>query len=99
MAASALVAVPEPAGARPSDPIGAIDPATITAVSLALPAGETAMTITARTDQAIGPVTTTGPVPAYVVAGARTVPRRRPVADQPTPKAGTVVKNFWRFDP
>ena len=99
MAASALVAVPEPAGARPSGPAGSIDPASITAVSLALPSGDTAMATSTMLDSAMGPVDRPGPEPAYLVAGRRTVPKARPGARQPSAKLGVVVKNFWRFDP
>ena len=99
MAASALVAVPEPAGARPKGPAGAIDPASITAVSLALPSGRTATATTPTPDTALGSVDRPGPEPAYLVAGSRTVPRHRPSVSQPAPELGVVVKNFWRFDP
>jgi hypothetical protein len=98
MAASALVAVPEPAGARPRATAGAIDPATISAVALALPPGVTAMA-TSTKDLATDPVVRPGPEPAYLVPGQRTVPTGRPRPDQPEPKVRVVVKNFWRFDP
>ena len=99
MAASALVAVPEPAGARPSAPAGTIDPATISAVTIALPSGATAMAASSTRDSAPGPDVRSGPESAYVVAGARAVPRGRPSVHQPTSRAGFVTKNPWRFDP
>jgi rare lipoprotein A (peptidoglycan hydrolase) len=99
MAASALVAVPEPAGALPKGTAGAIDPATVSAVALALPSGETAMSTRTTKDLATDPVVRQGSEPAYLVPGRHTVPTGRPRPDQPAPKAGVVVKNFWRFDP
>ena len=98
MAASALVAVPEPAGARPKGTAGAIDPATISAVAFALPSDRTAMA-TPTKDVATDPGVEPGPEPAYLVAGQRTVPSGRPGVNQPEPKVGVLVKNFWRFDP
>ena len=99
MAASALVAVPEPAGARPTGPAGTIDPATLTAVSIALPSGDAAMATTTIIDTAPGTVDRRAPDAAYLVPGERAAPRGRPSVTQPAPKAGVFVKNFWRFDP
>jgi hypothetical protein len=99
MAASALVAVPEPVDSRPSSATRSIDPATITAVSLALPTGHAATATTTTPDLALGPADRPGPGPAYLEPGAPRTPRARPVAHQPAVRAGAFVKNFWRFDP
>jgi hypothetical protein len=98
MAASALVAVPEPAGARPTGSAGTIDPATLTAVSLALPSGHAAMA-TPTTDPAPPPAARSGAASPHVVAGVPAVPSRRPTVELPSVRAGVFVKNFWRFDP
>lgn len=99
MAASALVAVPEPAASRPSSAAKPIDPAHLTAVAIALPPGDAATATTSTTDLASGPAERPGPAAAYVEPGARSVPVHRSAAVQPVPRAGVVVKNDWRFDP
>ncbi len=98
MAASALVAVPEPAGSRSPSSARAIEPATLTAVSIALPAGSPATTIP-PIDSATGSAGRLGADSAFVEPGARTAPSARPRAAQPAPRAAVFVKNYWRFDP
>jgi len=96
MAASALVAAPGPASSRPSSASRSIDPATLTAVSLVLPA--TAATSITTLDIATGPAERLGPATALVEAGNAAVPRARRSVRQPGVTAGSVNKNFWRFD-
>lgn len=98
MAASALVAVPEPAGSRAPSAARTIAPATLTAVSIALPAGSTAMAIP-DDDLATGSAERLGPASAFTEPGAPTTPVSRPAAAQPAARAFVIVKNFWRFDP
>jgi rare lipoprotein A (peptidoglycan hydrolase) len=98
MAASALVAVPEPAGSRAPSPARTIAPATLTAVSIPLPAGSTAMAIRPH-DTATGPSARQGPASSFVEPGARTTPAKRPAAVLPALKPGVFLKNYWRFDP
>ncbi|MEO5964649.1 MAG: septal ring lytic transglycosylase RlpA family protein [Candidatus Limnocylindrales bacterium] len=97
MAASALVAVPEPAGARRQSAARSIDPAQLAAVSLALPAGSTAMT-TFDTDTATRSAGWLGPDASLSEPGASAAAVARPAFRQPTARAGTVLKNYWRFD-
>ncbi len=96
MAASALVAAPAPASSRPPSGSRSIDPATLTAVSLELPATATSIT---TDDLAQGPAAGLGPATALVEAGMASVPRARPAARQPDAPRGSFTKNFWRFDP
>ena len=98
MAASALVAVPEPAGSSAPSSARTIDPASMRVVSLALPAGSPAMAIppldpaTRSANRLERDSTFTergrgGPIPS------------RPSVSQPAPKAGVVHRNVWHFDP
>jgi hypothetical protein len=98
MAAGALVAVPEPAASRPASPARTIDPATFTAVTIALPTGYAAMATTS-TVPAPGPAARLGPHSAFLEPGRVAVPRSRPAARQPAPRPGVLAKNPWRFDP
>jgi rare lipoprotein A len=98
MAASALVAVPEPVGSRTPSSARSITPASLTAVTIALPAGSTVTTI--RTDDfAADPASGTGSATAFAEPGTRPVPSARPAAAGPVPKARVLTKNYWRFDP
>ena len=107
MAASALVAVPEPAGSRPPSPARSTAPAPLTAVAIALPAGSTATSI--PTDH-LAQGSASGPEPGsafsvpepaspFAESGARPAPASRPRVAQPGSKAHVQVKNYWRFDP
>jgi rare lipoprotein A (peptidoglycan hydrolase) len=87
MAASALVAVPDPAASRP--------PAATATIPLA---GDAAMTTTS-TDIAFGPAARLGPGSTFVEPGTRAVPATRPSVAQPASRAGVFHKNYWRFDP
>jgi hypothetical protein len=98
MAASALVAVPDPAASRPPAVAALIDSATLTAVTIPLSPGHAAMTTT-TTDIAFGPAERLGPGSTFVEPGRRAVPIARPSVAQPVSAAGVVHKNFWRFDP
>lgn len=98
MAASALVAVPEPAGSRAPGTARSIAPAALTAVSIALPAGSTAMAIPTD-DHATGSAERLGPGSTFTEPGARRTPASRPPAAQPAARPGVVAKNYWRFDP
>jgi hypothetical protein len=97
MAASALVAAPGPASSRKPGDSHSIDPATLTAVALVLPA--TAATSISTTQSAPGSAGGLGPESALIEPGHVAVPTaRRPVA-VPAPPMKSFVKNFWRFDP
>ena len=98
MAASALVAVPGPAGSRPPSSARTIDSATLTAVSIALPVGSTATSIQ-PTDLAQDSVARLGSVAAFPDPGAGAEPAARPDIAQPASRVGVVRKNYWRFDP
>jgi hypothetical protein len=97
MAASALVAVPEPAGSRAPSSARAIEPAALTAVTMPLPAGSPAMTI--PYDLATSSADRPGPVSTFAEPGGPGVPSARPGVAQPLPRAGIRLKNYWRFDP
>jgi Lytic transglycolase len=97
MAASALVAVPEPAGSRAPSSARTIDPASLRAVSIALPAGSPAMTIPSL-DNASRSAGWLGPGSAFAEPGRVPVATGRPAVRQPAPKAGTFIKNYWRLD-
>jgi rare lipoprotein A (RlpA)-like double-psi beta-barrel protein len=98
MAASALVAIPEPAGSRAPSSARQIDPATLRAVSISLPAGSPATTIPTL-DTAARSAGWLGPGSTFLEPGQRRVPSSRASLDQPDAPAGTFVKNYWRFDP
>jgi rare lipoprotein A (peptidoglycan hydrolase) len=100
MAASALVAVPEPAGSSAPSSARTIDPASMRAVSLALPAGSPATSIPSL-DPAQRSANRLGPDSTFAARGQGSsvpVPTRPQVA-QPAPKAGVVRKNPWHHDP
>ncbi len=97
MSASALVAVPEPAGSSAPSPARTVDAASLTAVSIALPAGSTATAIldiesASRSSGWIGPDST------FLEPGLDPTEIDRPVVPQPAPKVRTILKNYWRFD-
>ena len=96
MAASALVAAPRPASSRPSSDARTIDPANLTAVTIALPAS--AVTSIPLPDTATGPTGGLGPATALIEPGVLRVPAARRVAAQPASTAGVFNKNYWRFD-
>jgi hypothetical protein len=105
MAASALVAVPEPAGSRAPSSARSIDAAAFAAVSIPLPAGSSATTIP-ETTMASGAAEGLGPDSVFAVSGAAVAqasapqtPTGRDPVDQPTLTAHVVTKNYWRFDP
>jgi hypothetical protein len=97
MAAGALVAVPEPAGSSAPSSARQIDPASLQAVAIALPAGSPAMAIPSD-DSAWRSAGWLGPGSMFLEPGAGAVPRHRPAMDQPQAGVGSQVKNYWRFD-
>jgi len=97
MAASALVAVPAPAGSQTPSPDRSLDPAQLSAVSIAL-SREPAVTTTLD-DAAQGSTGMVGPATAFVEPGTLAPSTRRPRAVQPSPVMGALTKNVWRFDP
>ena len=96
MAASALVAVPAPAGSRSPSPERSLDPALLSAVSVALPTDQAASSTLHDTAQ--GSAGSVGPATAFVEPGANGVAASRPSVRVPAPARGTVEKNDWRFD-
>ena len=97
MAASALVAVPEPAASRPPSAVRSIDPAQLRAVSLALPQVPTATSIQ-TTDIATRSAGWLGPDSAFVEPGVAADAVARPTVRQPSVKVSSLAKNYWRFD-
>jgi rare lipoprotein A (peptidoglycan hydrolase) len=97
MAASALVAAPGPASSRKPGDSHSIDPATLTAVTLVLPA--TAATSISTTESAKGSAAGLGPDSALIEPGHVTVPTARRAVAVPAAPMKSFVKNFWRFDP
>jgi hypothetical protein len=98
MAASALVAVPAPAGSSAPSSVRTIDSAQLRVVTVALPAGTAATSILELTP-AQGSAGRLEPGSTFVEPGAgpETV-RSRPAIDQPEPPIGTIQKNYWRYD-
>ena len=97
MAAGALVAVPEPAGSSAPSSARPIDPATLHAVAMVLPAGSPARAIPSD-DTASRSAGWLGPGSTFLEPGSGVVPRRRPAIDQPPAEGGSLLKNYWRFD-
>ena len=97
MAASALVAVPAPAGSQSPSPERSLDPALLSAVSVALPKDQAAASTLDATAQ--GSAGSVGPATAFAEPGASGVASSRPSVRVPAPARGTVEKNDWRFDP
>lgn len=98
MAASALVAVPEPASSRPAGAARVIDPATLTAVTIPLTAGSTATSNRPATT-APGSASRLEPDSPFVEPGPVSAAPTRPRVRLPAVRAGVHVKNYWRFDP
>ena len=98
MAASALVAVPEPAGSSAPSSARQINSASLLAVTIPLSAGSTATTIP-PIDTASRSAGWLGPGSTFLEPGSRRVPtgahRRRPAR---APAPGVYDKNYWRFD-
>ena len=97
MAASALVALPEPAGSSAPSSARQIDPATLHAVAISLPAGSRATTIPFL-DTASRSAGWLGPGSTLLEPGSRRTPTRRVAVDQPDTRAGVSSKNYWRYD-
>ena len=98
MAASALVAVPEPAGSSAPSSARTIDTAALTAVSIALPVGSTARAIL-QPDLATGSADRLGPHSSFLEPANSLAPVARPHVRQWTQKARVYRKNVWRYDP
>lgn len=99
MAASALVAVPAPAGSQPPSTARSIDPAQLSAVTLGLSADPATTTAITTTDAANHSADRLEPGSTIVEPGANDDVGGRPSVPQPAPKMGSFVKNYWRFDP
>ncbi len=99
MAASALVAVPEPAESLPPSTARSVDPAQLSAVALGLPAESVTSTTTTTTDPAYHSADRLEPAAALIEPGANEAAGDRPKVRQPAPKLGSFTKNYWRFDP
>jgi hypothetical protein len=97
MAASALVAVPEPAGSSALSPVRSVDAASLDAVSIALPAGSPATAIL-NLDIASRSAGWLGPATALVEPGMPAAGTGRPAVPQSMQAAQVVLKNYWRFD-
>ena len=97
MAASALVAVPEPADSRAPSPARSVDATSLSVVSIALPAGSPAMAIL-DIDSASRSAGWLGPDSTFLEPGAAQVDGARPLVQQPAQAALSLVKNYWRFD-
>ena len=97
MAASALVAVPAPAGSQSPSPERSLDPALLRAVSVALPKDQAAASTLDATAQ--GSAGSVGPATAFAEPGKNGAASSRPSVRVPAPARGTVEKNSWRFDP
>ena len=98
MTVGALVAVPGPAGSRAPSPDRTIDTASLDTVAIALPVGSPAMAIPDM-DIAARSAGWLGPGSTFLEPGRSIVPNRRPSVDQPVARAGSFLKNYWRFDP
>lgn len=99
MAASALVAVPEPAGSSAPSTVRTVDDAQLRVVTVALPAGSTATAIPIL-DPAGGSAAGLEPGSTLIEPGspAGATERTRPLLDQPAAPLGVIVKNYWRHD-
>lgn len=98
MAASALVALPEPAGSSAPSSARSVDPASLNAVSIALPAGSPATAIHFD-ESATRPAGRLGPDTVLADPGLPEPPLARPLVDQPAATLGSKAKNAWRHDP
>jgi Lytic transglycolase len=97
MAASALVALPGPAGSSAPSSARSIDPASLRAVAIPLPAGSQATAIPPL-DPASRSAGWLEGDSALVEPGPESVDRARPTITQPAPAAGVYLRNYWRFD-
>jgi hypothetical protein len=99
MAASALVAVPGPAGSSAPSATRWIEPERMQALALVLPANRAATSI-APPDLAQDSAGRLEPSSVLLDAGPGVplAPQARPVLAQPTSPMGTVRKNAWRWD-
>jgi len=97
MAASALVAVPGPAGSSAPIPARTVDAATLMAVSIALPAGSPATSIL-ETDIASRSAGWLGPDSAIAETALAAPAYGRSAVRQPVQKAMAFNKSRWRHD-
>jgi rare lipoprotein A (peptidoglycan hydrolase) len=97
MAASALVALPEPAGSSAPSSARTVDPASLRRVSIVLPAGSPATAIPSL-DAASRSAGWLGPNSTFVEPGRAVTTPTRPTIAQPAARVGTYLKNYWRFD-
>jgi rare lipoprotein A (peptidoglycan hydrolase) len=97
MAASALVAAPEPAGSRVASPDRAIDTASLSALTVPLPASSTATSIPAL-DPATRSAGWLGPDTSLAEPGLVASVITRPRVKAPKVEVHAQAKNYWRFD-
>lgn len=97
MAASALVALPGPAGSSAPSSARSVDSALLSAVSIALPAGSLATAIP-PIDVASRSAGWLEPGTALVEPGPEPGEFSRQAIAQPVQAAGVYLKNYWRFD-
>lgn len=97
MAVSALVALPEPAGSSAPSSARSVDPASLNAVSIALPAGSPATAILSLSS-ASRSAGWLGPGSTFLEPGQDAEVLTRPTIDQPASTVGTFLKNYWRSD-
>ena len=89
MAASALVAVPAPAGSQSPSPERSLDPALMSAVSVALPKDQAAASTLDATAQ--GSAGSVGPATAFAEPGKNGAASSRPSVRVPPPDRKSVV--------
>jgi hypothetical protein len=99
MAASALVAVPAPAGSQPPSPDRSLDPAQLSAVSIGLSEAPGPAMTTPQADIAQGSAGTVEPASAFLEPAISAPAPGRPDISVPAPTRGAIEKNYWRFDP
>ncbi|HEX5828072.1 MAG TPA: RlpA-like double-psi beta-barrel domain-containing protein [Candidatus Limnocylindrales bacterium] len=99
MAASALVAVPAPAGSQPPSPDRSLDPAQLSAVSIGLSEAPGPAMTTPQADIAQGSAGTVEPGSAFLEPAISAREPGRPDVAVPAPAKGAIEKNYWRFDP
>ncbi len=97
MAASALVALPEPAGSSAPSSARSVDPTSLRVVSIVLPAGSPATAIPSL-DTASRSAGWLGRDAALTEPAATAPTLERPAITQPASTLGTLLKNYWRFD-
>jgi rare lipoprotein A (peptidoglycan hydrolase) len=96
MAASALVALPGPAGSRSPSQTRPIDQAALAAVTIPVDPASGAITTLDPADRSAGWLGPDSQLAEPGLSGANWV---KPNVTQPVLTAARYVKNYWRFDP